>query len=381
METYEDIKQRHARPNGHAGPKQQLLPVLDFADIMSQLNAAAIVKGMFGRAAMSVIYGDSNTGKTFLALDLAAHVALGRPWFGRRVQQGAVLYLAVEGAYGVQNRIAAFRQYYDIAGAVPFAVVPAQIDLRSEKADTDRLIATIEATAERFECPLVLVIVDTLTRALAGGSDSDPADMGAYVLSVDRIRLSTNAHMLSIHHTGKNADRGARGHSSLRAAADTEIEVTRDDARGVSIARVMKQRDLPGDGEPIAFRLERVELGSDEDRDPVSSCVVLPADDVPAPSKRRPLTPATKRALDLLHAAMANNPIPAPASSHIPRSVTSGVSKTVWRHMCEKGGIINSEGSPREQLRRFVVTLKDAGFIGVWEDFVWLVTSRHRSVT
>jgi RecA-family ATPase len=47
--------------------------------------------------------------------------------------------------------------------------------------------------------------------------------MGALVRSLDRLRDELHCHVCAVHHLGKDATRGSRGHSLLRCAADTEI--------------------------------------------------------------------------------------------------------------------------------------------------------------
>src|SRR5581483_5323891 len=103
------------------------------------------------------------------------------------------------------------------------------------------------------------------------------------------------AAVLIVHHSGKDETRGARGHSSFKAALDTEIEVVAKD--NLHVATVTKQRDLPG-GDKFAFRLKVVELGQDEDGDAVTTCVVEPVDEVP--SQRR--VPSGKNQCALLAA-------------------------------------------------------------------------------
>jgi len=193
-----------------------------------------------------------------------------------------VVYVAAEGGHGINNRVVAFSRQHDIEGGIPFAAVPCGVDLLNPDADTGPLIGLIKVAAERFGMPVKLVVIDTLSRAMAGGNENAPDDMGAYVRNVDRIREVTEAHVMSIHHSGKDAAKGARGHSLLRAATDTEIEVSRDSVTKVVTARVMKQKELPTEGE-FAFNLENVELGQDEDGDPVTSCVVTECDAEPAP--------------------------------------------------------------------------------------------------
>lgn len=84
-----------------------------------------------------------------------------------------------------------------------------------------------------------------------------------------------------IHHCGKNAAAGARGWSGVRAAVDTEIEIT--DSLAGRCAEITKQRDLDTKGVRIGFRLEKVTLGLTKWKSPATSCVVVPAD---APKKQ-----------------------------------------------------------------------------------------------
>ena len=111
-------------------------------------------------------------------------------------------------------------------GDAKFALVPCPIDLRSGKADANALIALIREVETEFGEACVLLVIDTLSRAMAGGDENSSTDMAQFVANVDRIRDATKSHVLVIHHTGKDKTKGARGHSSLRAAADTELEVT-----------------------------------------------------------------------------------------------------------------------------------------------------------
>jgi hypothetical protein len=99
--------------------------------------------------------------------------------------------------------------------------------------------------------------------------------MTALIRNMDAIRAATGAHLTLVHHTGKDTAKGARGHSSLRAATDTEIEVANEN--GARAALVTKQREHQG-GETFAFTLKSVSLGTDMDGDEVTSCVVEPTD-------------------------------------------------------------------------------------------------------
>ena len=241
-----------------------------FDDVEPVLGGAYIVKGVLDVGTMSVIYGPSNSGKTFWTLDLAYHIAIGAPWRDRRVSQSCVLYLAAEGGRGLINRVASLRLEHGVCD-VPLAVKRAGLDLLHDQADLQHIVdLAAEVQAKRPGAPL-LIVVDTLSRVMAGGDENSAADMTALIRNLDAIRAATGAHMLTVHHTGKDAARGARGHSSLRAATDTEIEIMNED--GSRAAVVTKQRDHNG-GETFAFDLKPVSLGHDQDGDEVTSCVV-----------------------------------------------------------------------------------------------------------
>jgi hypothetical protein len=363
--------------NGRADaePAAEPLPFITFANMHPNLEAGSLVKGLLGKTAMSVVYGDSETGKSHLVLDLALHIALGREWMGRRVTQGCVLYVAGEGGAGIRNRVSAFRQHHGIAEDVPFAVIPAPVDLCSENADTDRLIATINEVAATFDCPLVLVIVDTLSRAMAGGNENSSEDMGAYVMNVDLIKAATQAHILSVHHCGKDQARGARGHSLLRAATDTEIEVARNKGEKVSTVQITKQRDLPKDETAITFRLISIELGQTIDDDLVSACIVEPAEPSPFSAPPTKITGQPKIALDLLTKAIENEGELPPASHHIPGGHFRVVPIDLWRRYCKTGGLAggDNEEAFKKAWKRSRDRLVSLGYVRIWNDLAWIV--------
>lgn len=253
-----------------------------FDDIEPALVDSYLIKGFLASNAMSVVYGPSNSGKTFFALDIAFHLSIGQAWNGRRVKRSAVLYLAAEGGKGVLNRVAALKSEYGVVD-VPMAVKRAGLDLLHAQADLQHIADLAAAVAERAPGLPMLIVVDTLSRVMAGGDENSAADMTALIRNVDAIREATGAHIMLVHHTGKDAARGARGHSSLRAATDTEIEVANED--GARAAMVTKQRDYQG-GETFAFALKYVSLGFDQDGDEVTSCVVEVADAAPERSQR-----------------------------------------------------------------------------------------------
>lgn len=238
---------------------------LKFNDVVASglTTNPALIKGLIDQGAMSVLYGDSNVGKTFVAMDMAFHIGAGLSYGGLRTSPGLVAYVAAEGGNGAKKRLVALREKYPDANP-DFVLLPASVDLRRPDADLAPLVTALHGLGGS----VALLVIDTLSRAMAGGDENSSVDMGALVKNFDALRSAiAPAHLMVVHHTGKDKAKGARGHSLLRAATDTEIEV----ADGVIAAT--KQRDMDKSW-TSGFALEVVQLGVDADGDVITSCTV-----------------------------------------------------------------------------------------------------------
>lgn len=243
-----------------------------------------LVEGVLTAGDGSVLYGDSNSGKTFFVIDMAAAVARGARWMGRNTEPGLVLYLAAESPASVRGRLQAYQRHHGVR--VPnFAIVQSPIDLFDGDADTEAVISVVRQLERQRGQKVRLIVGDTLARLSAGANENAGQDMGLVVRRFDRIRTACNAHFLLIHHSGKAAANGARGWSGIRAAVDTEIEVT--DSPTGRCAEITKQRDLSTKGERIGFRLDTVTLGTTKWGAAATSCVVVPANAPDKPQGKR----------------------------------------------------------------------------------------------
>jgi len=199
------------RPNGRscAARKMTIEWFDDAAQAAMDETPDPLIAGLLDAGAFSVIYGDSNSGKTFVALDIGYHVSTGALWNERTVKRGLVVYVAAEGGTRIRKRLAALKKHHGNKGAAPlFALIRYPIDLRSNDANVKELIALISKAEEETAEKCVWVIVDTLSRAMAGGDENSPVDMGRVVAAADLLRDETGAHFTYVHHTGKDAARG-----------------------------------------------------------------------------------------------------------------------------------------------------------------------------
>jgi hypothetical protein len=253
-----------------------------------------LVKGLLDCGAFSVLYADTNQGKTFVMLDIAFHIAAGRPWNGRKVKQGLVVYVAAEGGRGIFKRLAALREHH-AADDVPLVVVPCPINLldKSKAGDTRELIKLVRQAEKDYGMQAELVVIDTLSRALAGGNEHGPEDMGTFVSHMDKIREATKTHLCVVHHTGHGNAKRMRGWSGVPAALDTTLEISD------GVLRNTKQRDRE-QAKPITFKLKPIRIGVDEDGDPVTSAVVVWGKEMEDVSAEIPLSEQEEAMLDAL---------------------------------------------------------------------------------
>lgn len=245
-------------------PRFNFEPVHEFS---SATALPWIIKGVLPKAGLAVVYGASGSGKSFAVLDMGMAIARGIPWRGKRTKQGRVAYVAAEGADGFRKRIAAYAQHQGLdLSTVPMSVLNAAPNLL-EKQDAVDLARGVKASGGAD-----VIIIDTLAQTTPGANENAGEDMGKALGYCKRIHEVTGALVLLIHHSGKDAAKGARGWSGVRAACDAELEVVRG-ATGRAL-RLTKNKDGE-DGLEWGFDLEVVQIGVDEDLEPITSCVVI----------------------------------------------------------------------------------------------------------
>ena len=224
------------------------------------------VKGLFPEHGLGSIYGPSGSGKSFLALDLMASIACGITFYGHKTTQCPVVYVALEGTGGIAKRVEAYETHHKIKLPPTFRIVTDMLSLFSSEAAVFAE-AVIEAGLNKG-----VIVIDTLAQSAPGSDENSSAHMGMIISNAQLLQRMTNGLVVLIHHTGKDASRGARGHSSLYAALDAALEVKRTQGGLEWLSDKVKDGES---GNATSFRLERVVLGKDEDGDEISSCVAV----------------------------------------------------------------------------------------------------------
>lgn len=249
-------------------PKSDRFKVIGLADFASRPAPSWLIKDVMPKAELMVCYGESGSGKSFFMLDMVAAVARGLPWRGRRTRQGRVVYVAAEGAGGFRNRVLGYCRRNGVAlGDLPLGVIDTAPNLMTRE-EASRVAASVREWGGAD-----VIVIDTLAQTTPGANENAGEDMGKALAHCKAIHRATGALIVLVHHSGKDAARGARGWSGIKAAADAEIEITRDD-NGYRQAQVTKMKD-GSDGGIFAFGLEPITIGIDEDGDTITSCFVV----------------------------------------------------------------------------------------------------------
>lgn len=236
--------------------------LLSGSDLAALPPLAWRVRGVLPAVGLAGLYGPSASGKSFLAFDMAAAIADGSRWFGCRVEPAPVVYAALEGEAGFKLRAQAWEAHSGrpLPDGLHMMLQPFQL---TNALDVRDFASVIPAGA--------VVFLDTLNRAAPTADENSSKDMGEILEAAKRLQGATGGLVVLVHHTGKDASKGLRGHSSLFAALDAAIEVSRDgDRREWKVAKSKDGAD--GDARPFTLQVET--LGTDAYGDPVTSCTV-----------------------------------------------------------------------------------------------------------
>ncbi len=258
--------------NVRAVPKKappRRFPIIRFKAIEPVLDGLWVIKGLLPAGGLTAVYGASQSGKSFLLLDALLHVAAGREWASRKVNQTRVLFIAAEGQLGFMNRVIAARAKLDLPDNTPFDLIVKVPNFGTSREDANALIAEIRA--EYGDDIPGIIGIDTLSQVMCGGNENSPEGMGMFLANCKAIAEALGCTVIVTHHTGKDAERGERGHSSLPANIDARWLVEK--LGSTSRVTVKKQRDGQ-DALQWYFRLNQETIGWDEDNYEVTSCSV-----------------------------------------------------------------------------------------------------------
>lgn len=351
--------------NGSQPPKPEF-PYTWVSDATLDLSARYLCKGIIEQGSFTLIYGPSGSGKSFFTADLLQHIAMGVPWRGRKVNQSLIVYVASEAGASIVKRFIAWRDNVlgESQGRIPLAVLTRGPNLLL-KQQVEALRNQLAYMQDEAKLPLGVVAFDTLSRSMPGGDENTAEDMTEVISAADYLRDEFKSATTFVHHSGKDIDKGARGHSSLFAAADCVLAVSD------RIALVEKVRDGVA-GERFPFALNPVDLGEDADGDMVTTCLLEHTDvsGLPIPAAKG-IGKNQKQVLDALRTLVADAGVRSPGSSAIPAGVLTASFEELCRRIEPKHPALKP-WQVKKKVNEALTGLEGSGHAGLHGDIVWL---------
>jgi hypothetical protein len=350
--------------NGISTPAKPARSFVLYSELLATSSKSWLVYKMLGAGEMSACYGPPGCGKGVIFEDMALHIAAGRQWHGRAVNQGAVVYVALERKKLVERRAIAFREKHSLRD-LPFAIVSGVYDFR--QAATAEQIAEICRQVEKAAGKsVVLIVIDTVSRALAGGDENSPKDMGSLVMTTGLIQEKCPAaHVLWVHHIPHDSDR-LRGHGALLGAVDTSISVSTSGS--VRTAKVVKANDSE-EGETVSFTIESVTIHKDGTTAPIA----VPASGIVAKAAAtgRKLPDRARVSLEALTETLLNHGQAAPQSLGLPAGIKV-VNLDEWLdELCRRSILDRDDKNHWRDFGRIRNQLAARKAIGVRDSLVW----------
>ena len=363
-----------------------------------------LVKGLIPRRESVLIYGASQSGKSFLTQHIAMAVTRGGYYCGRKVRRGLVIYCAAEAGLGfIDLRMPGYAvgNGIDVNEFLPFVCLSKKFDLFGSETqvvdligEIKKIVAAIKAKCAELrieDIELEAVVIDTLNKVTPAMDEISGKDVGLVMARLDRIKEECGCGLWLVHHMNAAGER-PRGHTSLYAAFETAIKVSRspdekynDDGkpRDKRFMQIEKQREGE-DGGKYPFYLRGFTIGVDEDGDPIPACTVEWLDegrDQSIKSRPRPqvqesaaaMTDQNRMTYRALRRALDEYGTAAPPSLGLPKSIGRVVDRKYWGQVYRQNfAADDSEDAVRKALQRGNNFMIRNGFIARSNPWVWI---------
>ena len=226
-----------------------------------------LIKDYLPAESFGILYGKSGSFKSFHAVSWAASIATGKEWNGKKSRPGAVVYVAAEGGPGIPKRIKGWENEFNNKEVIQNLLTVKHPVFVGSNDQVKTMINTIRAAERMTGQKVTAVILDTLARCFAGADENKAADMNLFIAGCDKIKANTGASIIVVHHSGKDEEKGARGSSALRAAADFEFRVDRMEGEQPTYTLTHTKSKDSEEQKRQAFELKSKFLFTDSDGD------------------------------------------------------------------------------------------------------------------
>lgn len=230
-------------------------------DHVPSMKSNHVIRNLCQKSEVGIMVAPSNVGKTALAVALGTHVVQGKPVLSMPTYKGVVVHICGEGGNAVKDRISVSLD--GAKDASDYLVIKKRIDL-GDAGEIMEFIRDLRAYLEEIGDRLSLVIIDTFIHSIGDLNENSSVDMSMAIAGAQEIAEAFNAHVLLVHHTGREEERGGRGSSAIRSNVDTELTIKADPESNEAVLTTTKQRNLEN-GLRFSYALRKKLLGYDDE--------------------------------------------------------------------------------------------------------------------
>ena len=249
--------------------------------------------------ALHLDYGESGSGKSFVALDQALSIACEEipSWHGMKIHHAPVIYLAGEGTKGLGKRCALWVQEHKVNPEnIQFAIIDEVFKLDDETNIEHSIQNTIANIRAIYPTP-GLIIIDTLHRYMSG-DENKAVDISRYISACTVLMRELRCAIKTIHHVGNSVDSKGRPRGSSSLTADFDITTLyKKSGSTLSVDQTKNKDGVLRKG--LKFTLKQGTLPDEwnnEDDKPTTSCTIELLSNTPEAETAKKLSNSQQRA-------------------------------------------------------------------------------------
>lgn len=208
-----------------------------------------VLEGLIPKGELVLLTGGAGGGKSFLALEIAAHVCSGRSFGGRAVQQGGVVALFAEDSRAqTVRRTRAIEYSLSLPSSVwagatwlPRDAMTGGPELFIEGRD-GRVSPTPlwRAFADRArQARPAMIIVDNANTVFAGDHNR-MASVGAFLNHLEALARETGAAVVLVHHPNKSGDSAMAGSAAYTNRPRAVLQLNGEPASNIAKLELIK---------------------------------------------------------------------------------------------------------------------------------------------
>jgi hypothetical protein len=318
-------------------PEPEPIKILTIDEILNRPDPVWLVEEWLQDDSLAVLAGESDSFKSFLAMDWGLSIAFGIDWLWHETKRGPVVYIYAEGGSGIGKRVRAWLGEHRQAPPTDFYGIDAEVVM----SDPERVTKLIEAVKElRLSDAPKLLIIDTLAQNYGPGNENSTQDMNAFLRGCKSVKRAFPAMtVLVLHHTGWMTEH-ERGASNLRGALDTLIRVWEKTADEKIRVGVVKQKNFKNDRKGGGMWLQLVDVPPPEEEGGKQGSAVLRMAEPPVRTKDGE---ENKEKVTAILAEAYPKGLK-PGELHVATGINQNTLKDVRRRMVKAGTIREEDG-------------------------------------